>query len=82
MAQKGLWKFAANRTLEDRGALSREDGDLLRENWAMHLENFLSSSLREDVEGKEGERRRMNKEANEEESKRRKRDVEEKRERF
>ena len=41
----------------------------------MHQENFLSSSLREDVEGKEGERRRMNKES-------RKREVEEKRERF
>ena len=48
----------------------------------MHQENFLSSSLREDVEGKEGERRRMNKEANEEQSKSRKREVEEKRERF
>ena len=40
--------------LEDRGALPRKDGDLLREYWAMHQENFLSSSLREDVEGKGG----------------------------
>ena len=48
----------------------------------MHQENFLSSSLREDVEGKEGERRRMDKDANEEEIKSRKREVEEKRERF
>ena len=31
MAQKESWKFAINRMLEDRGALPREDGDLLRE---------------------------------------------------
>ena len=37
--------------------------DLLREHQAMHEENFLSSWLRWDVEGKEEEREKMNKEA-------------------
>ena len=31
MAQKALCKFATKRMLEDRGALPRKDGDLLRE---------------------------------------------------
>ena len=44
------------RMLEDRGALPREDGDLLAECHAMHEENFLSSWLREDVAGQEEER--------------------------
>ena len=44
--------------LEDRGALPREDGDLLPEYHAMHEENFLSSWLREDVAGKEKRRER------------------------
>ena len=57
------------RMLEDRGTLSREDGDLLREYQAMHEENFLGSWLREVVEGKEEEREKMNKEAREEEKK-------------
>ena len=40
MAQKGLWNIAKKRMLEGRGALPREDGDLLREYQAMHEENF------------------------------------------
>ena len=48
--------------LADRGALPREDEDLLREHQAMHEENFLSSWLREDVEGKEGENTEMDSE--------------------
>ena len=48
--------------LEDRGTLPRENGDLLRESQAMHEENFLSSSLREAVEGKQEERERLDKE--------------------
>ena len=61
--------------LEDRGALPREDGDLLRENQAMHEDNFLSSWLWEDVEGKDEERGRLNREAKREESKSGKREV-------
>ena len=71
MARKGLWNLAQKRMLEDRGALRSEGGDLLREYQAMHEENFLLSCwLREDVEGKEEDREKMNKEAEEEESKR------------
>ena len=51
MAQKWLWNIAKKRMLEDSGALRREDGDLLPENQATHEEHFLSSWLREDVEG-------------------------------
>ena len=76
MAQKRLWDIAKKRMLEDRGALPREDGDLLREYQEMHEENFLSSWLQEDVEGKEEEREKMNKEAKEEESRSGKREVE------
>ena len=31
MAQRGLWNIAIKRMFEDRGASSREDGNLLRE---------------------------------------------------
>ena len=53
MLQKALWNIAKKKKLEGRGALPREDGDLLCEYQAMHEENFPSSWLREDVEGKE-----------------------------
>ena len=56
MAQEGLWNIVQKRMFEDRGALPREDGDLLWECQATHEENFLSSWLREGVEGKEMER--------------------------
>ena len=60
MAQKGFWNIAQKeRMFEDRGALPKEDGDLLREYQAMHEENLLSTWLRE---GKQ-ERERMNIEA-------------------
>ena len=52
MAQKGLWNLARNKALQDRGALSREEGDAIREYEAMHEENFLNSWLREDGKGK------------------------------
>ena len=69
MAQKGLWNITKKRILEDRGALPKEDGDLLRGFQAMHEENFLSSWLRENVEGEEEERERLNEEAKQEGSK-------------
>ena len=60
--------------LEDRGAVPKEDGDLLREYQAMREENFLSSWLREDAEVRRGEGN-MNKEAKAEESKSGKRGI-------
>ena len=51
MAQKAPWNVARENILEDRGALPKEDGHPLRECKAMHEEDFLSSWLREDVEG-------------------------------
>ena len=53
-AQKSFGETSPRKgMLEDRGAFPREDGDLLQEYHAMHEENFLSSWLREDVEGEE-----------------------------
>ena len=57
MAQTGLCNITKKRMLEDRGAVPRQDVDLLSENQAMHAENFLSSWLREDVEGKNEEKK-------------------------
>ena len=47
MTQKGLWNLAREKRLQDRGALPREEGDVVRECNALHEENFLSSWLRE-----------------------------------
>ena len=47
---------------EDRGALPKEEGDLIRECKAMHEEDFLSSWLREDVEGRAEEMEKVNRE--------------------
>ena len=44
--EKGLWNIAKRRMLQDRGALPRKDGNVLREYQAMLEENFLSSWLR------------------------------------
>ena len=57
-------------------ALPSEDGGLPSEYQVMHEENFLSCWLREDVDGKEKEREKLNKDAKEEESKSGKREVE------
>ena len=65
MAQEWLWIIAKRKM---RGALPREDGDLLREYHAIDEDDFLSSWLREDVEGKEAKKERLNKEAEEEKS--------------
>ena len=45
--------------LQDRGALPKEEGDVVREYKAMHEENFLSSWLRKDVDGKEERRKKV-----------------------
>ena len=56
MAQKGLWNLAREKRLHDRGALPREECDVIREYHSMHEENFLSSWLREDLVGEEARR--------------------------
>ena len=61
LARRGLWKITKDRLLEDRGGLPREDGNRLREYRSMHEENFLSSWLREDVEGRWREKERGSK---------------------
>ena len=69
MAQNGLWNITKKRMLEDRGVLPKEEGDRIGENKAMHEESFVSSWLREDMEGKTAEVEEMNKRAKEEEAK-------------
>ena len=69
MAQRGSWHIAKKRMLEDRGALPRDDGDLLREYQAMHEESFRSSWLRENVEGEQAKMEKSEEEAKQEESK-------------
>ena len=57
-AKKGNGTPAKKRMLEDRGAVSKEEGNLVREYKAMHQDLFLSSCLREDKasKAKEGEK--------------------------
>ena len=50
-------------------SFTKEDGNQLREKSATHEQNFLSSWLREDVEGKKAEMERLKAEAKQEESK-------------
>ena len=76
ISQKSLWNVAREKMLQDRGALPKEEGDIVRECKAMHGDNFLSSWLREDVEGTEERRKKMDKEAREEESRSGKREGE------
>ena len=69
MDQKGLWNVARKKKLQHRGARClREEGDIVREDKATHEENFLSSWLREDVEGIEERRKNFEEKAREEES--------------
>ena len=68
--------------LEDRGALPKEDGNQLQEYGAMREEKFLSSWLREDVEGAKAEMERLKEEAKQEENKSGKREVEKEGERI
>ena len=46
--------------------MPKEEGDIVREYKAMHEANFVSSWRREDLEGKEERRRKVNKETREE----------------
>ena len=62
-SQKGLWCIAKKRMLEGRGVVPQEDGNQLREEKAMHEENFLSSWLWEDVEGEKVEMGKLKEES-------------------
>ena len=76
MAQKGPWNLARDTMLQDRSALPKEGSDVIREYKAMHEENFLSSWLREDVEGTAERKKKVDKETREEVSRKRKREGE------
>ena len=52
MAHEDLWNLARESVLQDRGALPKEEDDVIREDMAMHEEIFLSSWLREDRKDK------------------------------
>ena len=66
-AQKGLWNLAREKILQKRGAIPKEEGDVIREHNAMHEENFLSSWLREDLVEKEERRKKVKERVTEEE---------------
>ena len=68
MAQKGLWNVAREKMVQERGALPKEEGDVVREYKTMHEVNFLSSWLREDVEGIEERKKDREEKVREEES--------------
>ena len=57
--KKGLWNLVGEKIMRERGALPKEECDVIREYKAIHEENFLSSWLREDEEDKKV--RNMNK---------------------
>ena len=42
MAQKGLWNLVREKVLQDTREWPKEEGDVIREQKAMHEENFLS----------------------------------------
>ena len=52
--KKKLWNLAWEKVLQERGALPKEEGDIVREYMAMNEQNFLGSWLREEgkVQGK------------------------------
>ena len=62
--------------LQDRGAVPKEEGDVIRECQAMHEENFLSSRLREDGKNKEEWVMEVDKDTREETGKKRIREEE------
>ena len=78
-AQKGLWNLAREKILQKRGAIPKEECDVIREYNAMHEENFLSSWLRADLVEKEERRKKVKERVKEEEGKNGKREEERKR---
>ena len=75
-AQEGLWNLVREKVLRERGALPKEEGDVIGEYKAMHEEKFLSSWLREDGKKREEKKLEMGKENEEERSKKRRREEE------
>ena len=53
MAQKGLWNLAREKRLQERGAMPKEEGDVIREYNAMHDEKF-PKQLAEGGSGRKG----------------------------
>ena len=78
MAQKWLWNLAREKRLQKRGAMHKEEGDVIREYNAMHEENFLTSWLREDLVEKEERRKKVKEKVREEEVKKGEREEERK----
>ena len=74
--RKGLWNLARENMLQDRGALPKEDGDVIGEYKAMHEENLLSNWLRKDGRTDREEEWRQKKKTKEEMSKKRTREEE------
>ena len=66
MAQKGLCHLAREKMLQDRGALSKEEGDVDRECKAMHEGNFRSNWMREVGEDKKEREMEADRETEEE----------------
>ena len=67
--QKRLYDIGWSDEKKCRGCVKRRRrGEAQRECEAMHEENFLSSWLREDVEGERVEMEKLNDEANQEKS--------------
>ena len=73
---KSLWNLAREKLLQDRGALLKEEGDVIREYQAMHEEFFLRSWLRKDGEDKKGRQMEADTKTKEEMGKKRKREEE------
>ena len=48
LAQHGVWNVARKKMLEDRGALAKEESDLVREYKAMQVEHVLGCWLWQD----------------------------------
>ena len=45
MAQKGLWNLAREKELQQRGAMRKEEGDVIRGCNAMHEENVFKQLI-------------------------------------
>ena len=79
MAQQVLWNISREKSLQERGAMPKEEGDVVREWNAMHEEKFFRSWLREDLVGKKERRKKVDEKIREEVSKKGKREEEGKR---
>ena len=62
------------RRLHERGAIPKEEGDVIRECNAMHEENFLSSLLSDDLVEKEERRKKVKERVRSEEGKERRKE--------